>query len=277
MALPTFTDLDRREHAATAAAIAASAAEYLATTIADHRTFFARHGVSKYFGDRNKDYSSVVKRRAELRRLGKPEALAEQQVPIACIVLAKRALGQGFAEHGGESVWSQIDSHLRANGHLGSDLVTMLGRLGWRTCYWNPDPSKSETWDEEDRRLVPLKPGKTWMAEWGGNAIHDRVVREKGVYGKIPVSERTLLVGFGKQVPVAVRDSPFLVGIANGGYHVFPGSFGQVIEAHSMRSITDAATIESAPFNPLAAGGAPRWSPSVKYRSGVLALPPVPR
>ena len=275
MALPTFTDLERAQHCKAGAAIATTAAAYLEATLADHRNFFAQHGVSKYFGDRNKDLSTLPKRRAELRRLGRPVALAELQVPMACVVLAKRALAAGFAEHGDASVWSRIDVHLRTNGHLGSDLVTLLGRLGWRTCYWNPDPSKSEAWDAEDRRLVPLVPGKTWMPEWGGNAVHDLKVKERGLYGKVPISERSLLVAFGRQVPAAVKEAPFFVGIANGGYHVFPGSFGDVIEAHSMRPMTDLATIESAPFNPLAKGGAPRWSPSVKYRSGVLALPPL--
>ena len=31
--------------------------------------------------------------------------------------------------------------------------------------------------------------------------------------------------------------------------------------------------IEVAPFNPLAQGGAPRWTRSEKYRSGLIAVP----
>ena len=66
---------------------------------------------------------------------------------------------------------------------------------------------------------------------------------------------------------------PFFVGIAHAGYHVFPGRRGDVVEAHSMREMIAKDNIEVAPFNPLAQGGAPRWTRSEKYRSGLIAVP----
>ena len=53
----------------------------------------------------------------------------------------------------------------------------------------------------------------------------------------------------------------------------FPGLAGKVVEAHSMRTMIAKDNIEVAPFNPLATGGAPRWTSSEKYRSGLIAVP----
>lgn len=54
------------------------------------------------------------------------------------------------------------------------------------------------------------------------------------------------------------------------GYHVFPGSYGIVVEGHSARAITDKTTLESAAFNPLDSKGAPNG----RYRSGMISIPP---
>ena len=78
------------------------------------------------------------------------------------------------------------------------------------------------------------------------------------------------LVNFNDNEPSYLKNIPFFIGTAHMGYHVFPGSFGVVVEAHSTRAITDSKTIESAPFNPLEENGAP----SGRYRSGMISVPP---
>jgi hypothetical protein len=76
-------------------------------------------------------------------------------------------------------------------------------------------------------------------------------------------------VNFGASTPAILRSTPFFVGTAHGGYHVFPGTAGQVIESHSTRRINDSHTMESAAFNPLA-GLAPT---NGSYKSGLIAIP----
>ena len=69
----------------------------------------------------------------------------------------------------------------------------------------------------------------------------------------------------------AVKNIPFFVGIAHLGYHVFPRSYGQIIEGHSTRQLNDPQALETSPFNPLVKGGGPRGGP---YKSGLIAIPP---
>jgi len=73
------------------------------------------------------------------------------------------------------------------------------------------------------------------------------------------------LVNFGMRPPADFESVPFFVGTAHGGYHVFPGMFGRVIEGHSTREVTDPQTIESFEIHPIANGGGPRGN----YRSGL--------
>ena len=58
------------------------------------------------------------------------------------------------------------------------------------------------------------------------------------------------------------------------GKHVFPGFVGDVIEAHSTRQLDSIDNLEQNPFNPLAKGGAPRWTQTDRYRSGIVGILP---
>lgn len=110
-------------------------------------------------------------------------------------------------------------------------------------------------------------------ADLGGHALRYASAVNRGVYYDSTVGNVTKLVGFKKVEPPAFKTVPFFVGIAHAGYHVFPGRRGDVIEAHSMREMIAKDNIEVAPFNPLVQGGAPRWTRSEKYRSGLIAVP----
>ncbi len=56
--------------------------------------------------------------------------------------------------------WSKIYAELRVDNKLyGTDLQKMLHQLGWKTLYWNPDPTQNAKWDLEDQTLSPLQPG----------------------------------------------------------------------------------------------------------------------
>ena len=88
------------------------------------------------------------------------------------------------------------------------------------------------------------------------------------------MDDKSLLVGFGTTVPAEFRNVPFFVGVAHTGYHVFPGFAGDIIEAHSTRRLDSIDNLERSAFNPLKAGGGPRWTTTEKYRSGLVGIPP---
>jgi hypothetical protein len=249
-------------------------AKYLDDIYADHLAFYNQWGVSKYYGNRRKDYQTRAGRVAALQRLGKPASLADQQIGTACILLAMQCLKQGLAAAGLSAIWEKIHAVLKINNAFyGTDLQLMLQQLGWKIYYWNPNPSKNAAWDDDDRRLNPLKSGKTWNPVWGGHALRYQSVLSRGVYYESKVDNASRLVNFGTTPPTAFKNIPLFIGIAHAGYHVFPGRRGDVIEAHSMRNLDARDNLEVAPFNPLAAGGGPRWTRSEKYRSGLIAVP----
>jgi len=269
-----FSTAEIQAHKNKLSTITATGAKYLDDIYADHLDFYNKWGVSKYYGNRRKDYQTRAGRVAALQSLGKPASLADQQVGTACILLAMQCLKKGFGAAGLSAIWDKIYEILKIdNAFYGTDLQIMLQQLGWKVYYWNPNPGMNAAWDDEDRRLNPPKPGKTWNPVWGGHALrYDSVVKRK-VYYQTKVDNASTLVNFGTVLPASFRNVPLFIGIAHAGYHVFPGRRGDVIEAHSMRNLDARDNLEVAPFNPLASGGAPRWTRSEKYRSGLIAVP----
>lgn len=269
-----FSTAEIRKHRDTLDIFTDAAADFLDWVFADHIAFFDKWGVSKYYGDRKPEHRTRERRMAQLRKFGKPQFLVDQQVATACIVLAMQACERGFNATGMPNTWKKINTQLRKDGKLyGTDLQIMLQQLGWKIHYWNPDPTRNAEWDADDKALNPLRPGRVWMPVWGGHALRHASAVNRGVYHDSKVDNATTLVGFKKTPPPAFKAVPFFVGIAHAGYHVFPGRRGDVVEAHSMREMIARDNIEVAPFNPLAAGGAPRWTRSEKYRSGLIAVP----
>lgn len=222
---------------------------------------------------------------------------------ISCVDMARRCLSSGFEAAKMESTWKKIDSLVKANGVSGVMLQKALADLGWNTIYFNPDPSQNKAWDDEDRLIAPLKPKEPggpmpkWNPIWGAHAerwdlgcLPDGSLRnglrrggvrcsdhyELGAESPVPVDDKRTLVGFGTRVPEEFKKVPFFVGTAHAGYHVFPGSYGGIIEAHSKRRITSKDNLERSAFNPLdqEQGGGPRWTDIEKYRSGMIVVPP---
>jgi hypothetical protein len=269
-----FTSVEIRKHRDTLDQFTDAAADFLDWVFADHIAFFNTWGVSKYYGERKPEHRTRERRMAQLRKFGKPQFLVDQQVATACIVLAMQACERGFNATGMPNTWKKIHTQLKIDNKLfGTDLQIMLQQLGWKIYYWNPDPSQNAAWDADDQALNPLRPGRKWMPVWGGHALRHASAVNRGIYYDSTVDNVTKLVGFKKTQPAAFKTVPFFVGIAHAGYHVFPGRRGDVVEAHSMREMIAKDNIEVAPFNPLAQGGAPRWTRSEKYRSGLIAVP----
>ena len=269
-----FTSAEVKKHRETIDVFTDAAADFLDWVYDDHLKFYAKWGVSKYYGDRKPEHKTRELRIKQLKKFGKPEFLVDQQVATACILLAMQACERGFNATGMGKIWKKINTQLRLDEKLfGTDLQIMLQQLGWKIYYWNPDPSQNAIWDAEDQALNPLKPGRKWMPVWGGHALRYASAKNKAAYYDAHVDNADKLAGFIRTPPASFKTVPFFVGIAHAGYHVFPGRRGDVVEAHSMRLMTAKDNIEVAPFNPLAPGGAPRWTNSEKYRSGLIAVP----
>ncbi len=263
-----FTIAERAAHEQNAAVIADEAAKYLQDIWKDHVTFHRKHGFSKFYGDRNTNLDTRAKRLAALRQIGAPESMVDQLQPTSCIGLAMNALRAGFLTPGNaqlDNIWIKLSEYMKANSMYGTALLNALQKLDWTVYYWNPSPKDNERWDKEDGT----------RASRGWHAFRYNSVTTKGTYYYNKVDDWQLLVDFGTAVPARFKRFPFFVGIAHTGYHVFPGFQGHVIEAHSTRKLDAIDNLEDSPFNPLQRGGGPRWTVSEKYRSGLIAAPPV--
>ena len=278
----SFTQDEVRRHLDGLPTIMDTAAECLKEDLSYHQSFFRKWGISPFYGDRSSfarvklgegEYRSttVGEKKSYLRSYRR---YTEKQIntyiqltqPTSCVGLVLKCLGKGFAAAGQEDLWSQLKTFTIENDVEGGALQEGLQKLGWRLAYWNPDTSQNEVWDREDQRRNPGN--KDYI--WGKHAYNWSVVKRSRKYLYNKVDDISSLVNFGEQVPHAVRDVPFFVGVAHMGYHVFPGSFGNIIEGHSTRKLHDPQTIEASPFNPLMDGGGPRGF----YRSGLIAIPP---
>lgn len=263
-----FTAEEKAAHARHCDRIVKVARRYLENVWTEHQAFYRRHGVSKYYGDRNTALDTRNERIAALRQAGAPASLVDQLQPTSCVGLTMIALRTGFQDPRDpalDSAWEKINRFARANALDGSALLDALQKLGWKIYYWNPNPADNARWDREEAN---------WRSK-GWHGYRYATVMNRGTYYFNKVDDRQTLVGFGDRPPRAVLDVPFFVGVAHTGYHVFPGFEGTVIEAHSTRRLDSIHNLESNPFNPLGSGGAPRWTPSEKYRSGLIGIPPV--
>lgn len=235
--------------------------------------------LSKFYGDRR--YS---KNREFRRSDGKlleflPDALkdngfnpqkSKEMRAISCIGMALQCLEEGFSQTGQRDQWNKINRFVRKNNVSGTALQHALSKIGWTTLYWNPSPhwrleDDAQKWDKEE---------KNWASK-GWHSYRYQMIMRRGTYWYNNVDDFEALVGFEKNVPEIMKKHPFWVGTAHTGYHVFPGTFGKVVEAHSTRHITSIDNLEFSDFSPMKAGGGPRWTGTEKYRSGLMAFPPL--
>jgi hypothetical protein len=296
----SFTPDEVRAHQQALPTIMATASKCLQDDLDRHHQFIQKYGISAFYGE-NAAFAKVtttdgagneVKRdttseekRDMLRQRGFPESLVQQFVPsgscpngrascplrlevTSCIGLALKCLQQGFSAVGHDAMWARLRAFTRANDVTGNSLQYGLQKLGWKTVYWNPDTSAAARWDAAEQAAYPGNP----KGIWGKHVQTLASVMNEQMYGGLHVDDATSAVNFGRNGPPEIsKKVPFFVGIAHQGYHVFPGMYGQIIEGHSTRSIDDANTLQTSPFNPLVQGGGPRGGP---YKSGLIAIPP---
>jgi len=278
---PGFTSEEVRRHQNGLPIIMNAASECLKADIDYHLKFHKEWGVSPFYGDRSAfarvklpdgTYRSTTKDE-KLRQLygyGLSQRQANEYLrimrPTSCVGLVLKCLGKGFETAGQAEIWRKLRGFVMEHRVSGGALQQGLQELGWTLMYWNPDTSMNASYDREDQRRNPTNPDHVW----GKHAYNWMMVKKHRKYLYNRVDDASSLVNFGEQVPHAIRKVPFFVGVANMGYHVFPGSYGRIIEGHSTRKLSDRQTIETSPFNPLMNGGGPRGF----YRSGLVAVPP---
>ncbi|WP_413943469.1 hypothetical protein [Bdellovibrio sp. HCB-162] len=265
------------------------ASQCLKRTWDTHIAFFNKYGISKYYGDRNPAIDTREERLEVIRRVGAPAEIVNQLEGISCIGLTRKCLKEGFEATQNpvlKNLWERIDRNTIANGTSGVVLIQHLQKLGWKVLYWNPRPDLNTRWDAEDPMIMAGKPVNwdsgvrndfgqfIYHPAWGMHQMRYDAVMRRDMYYTVRVDDKSTLVGFDKVLPESFKKVPFFVGTAHAGYHVFPGAFSKVIEAHSMRRLDAIDNLEVGEFNPLASGGSPRWTRSEKYRSGVIAIPP---
>ncbi len=255
----------------------------------DHEQFYRRNCwrnsrgkkfcLSKYYGDRRytmrrgsqrSDGKELEFLPDVLRSLGLNPLYAQHMKQISCVGLALNCLEEGFQKTGQNKQWAKIKRFVKANNVSGMALQYALSKIGWRTYYWNPSPywkieEFAKRWDHEERN---------WQSKGYHLYRYNRVINQ-GRYWFNTVDNSSDLVGFDREQPSILKRFPFWVGTAHTGYHVFPGTQGSVVEAHSTRHITAFDNLEFSPFNPFAPGGGPKWTNTEKYRSGLIVFPPL--
>ena len=231
--------------------------------------FYGERRYSKKKGAKRPDGKPLVYLKDALIDAGFPTSYFEEMENTSCVGMALDCLKQAFRGTQQNNVWQRVLRFTKDNGVGGTALQEALRELGWKVYYWNPAPEATiiadmKRWDEEE---------KNWQSK-GWHSYRYRRVKSRGTYWYNTVDDSEALVGFGRGEPELLQDIPFWVGTAHTGYHVFPGTYGDVVEAHSTRHITSKDNLEFSRFSPFARGGGPRWTRTEKYRSGLIATPP---
>lgn len=242
------------------------AQDCLETSYAHHVDFFKRYGISPYYGSNTWfRRASTADKRAFLKKIGKNPDLVSQMEITSCVGFAMKCYQKAFEATGQGAVWLRLNSYMGKNDYDGSAMIEALRSLGWYVMFWNPDPSKNEAWDRDERARTSSNNGS-----WGYHAYRYATVTKQKKYYKNNIDDAHTMVGFDDRPPASFRRARLFLGVAHTGYHVFAGFKGYVIEGHSTRDIRDFSTLEVGDFNPLANGGAPHGL----YRSGLVAVPP---
>lgn len=304
-----FTEAEKQTHLEKIENFKEVAGECLQRHKTEHLEFYketceAGKCLSKFYGDRR--YADA---RGKTRADGKPlkyigdalveagydPAYAKDMKGISCVGLAMRCTAEAFEATGQKAQWLKIRAFTKLNGTGGTAMQHALQALGWKVYFWNPYQRAEdlERWDFMElgdavpegtkacgrlkRKPVRDKHG-VLKCPWESRGYHAYNYRmatgSRKLYYINKIDDSRELVGFGSTSPRLLDNQEFWIGTANGGYHVFPGTFSNVVEAHSTRPLHSIDNLEFSIFNPLATGGGPRWSAKEKYLSGMVALPP---
>lgn len=190
----------------------------------------------------------------------------------SCVTLARDCIREALDKIQNASLDSanaKIMREFSRSKAMGTVFMNLLQLAGWKVYYWNPDTSRNYEFDLFERYYQPPFSDNTGYHRY----IYQKITRseqqgQKGKYLEVNynrhvngakslvrhtviVDDSRTLTNFGAATPQFLKDEPFYMGIAHMGFHVFLGSYGEVIEGHSKRPISDDSLLERSEFNPL--------------------------
>lgn len=241
-----------------------------------HADSFAKTGIGSMYGP-NSSYAKMplAEKARYLAQNKKPGTFPAMPTETSCIGFVLGNLNYGYNKSGLGKQWDKIDAIVRENSGQGTYLLNELRKDGWKIIFWSPDAKNPTT-------RVASASKDADHHQWAYAMARDNKGYMPGVlsYGKVfegvpvdylalnyrPTDPRITLRNI--KAEEILRKIPFFVGVANGGYHVFMGSDGMVIESHSTRNPSDQTNIEIRPLNQF---GLLRGE---SYLSGIIAVPP---
>lgn len=244
--------------------------------IDEHLSAIDRTGVGTMYGPASAFAALSEEKQAEfLRNTKRVSGDIPTPVKTSCIGFVLKHLSQGYMAAGKAERWNEIESIVRDNSGQGTYLLRELKKDGWKLVYFNPDKlNPTERVDEKSKEADHHL--WTWYLARDSKGYMTNVLS----YGKVFEGLKLDYVATDYRVTdpsvtehneAAARllqEAPFYVGIANGGYHVYLGSKGMVVESHSTRGPSNRTNVEVRPFN--------QWGlfPQESFLSGVIAVPP---
>jgi hypothetical protein len=293
--------------------VTTAALAFMAKSEKENNAAIAADGVGLRFGERS-PYGKMTptERKAFVTNIVKqkhPEkandaayinGLMTRMKSTSCIGYTMEGLAAGYKAAGQTARWTEIAAAVKAKGTIGTTLVAEMQKDGWEAVYWNADTGTyrgpTETANDKQRLNDHAYFNNKFIGKQGqfkpGVDEAGKPIAGRDYYGTYP--QRALVNFFGgpagteavanKTQLAHLKNAPYWVGVAAGGYHTFSGSNLNVRDSHVARDPDDKTNLENRPFQELdlawdkatrnykkAADGTAVYS---EEQSGVLVIPP---
>ena len=148
----SFSLEEIKAHADSISSLTAEADVCLKQDLNRHNEFYKKYGISAFYGQ-NSAYSkmSQSERINFLKSKKLDPKLVTEITATSCVGLSLKCLERGFKVTNQEAVYKKLKAFTVLNGVDGTALQHGLTQLGWKTLYWNPNPSKNKTWDLQEK------------------------------------------------------------------------------------------------------------------------------
>lgn len=278
-----FTQEEKARHLSALPLIMETTAKSMQDFARDHFAAIDQCGIGLLYGFKSA-YAKLPNEKAKTDWLQAHATCNQPPTPAdvsitSCEIHTNRHLAKGFAAAGQSDLFQRITAFFKLNDRSGIALAYALRELGWKVVYWNTDVAVKHP-TPQDRHKMGATPED--------HVLSYAIARRRGTYYEVPVDGWLINFAPSKgsktqadiRALTAVKAAPYFIGVAHGGFHVFPGTYGTIIESHSPYNPDRAQNIEVGEFNP------PFGSPNgltvtvdgrrqmVHYHSGIIAVPP---
>jgi hypothetical protein len=125
--------------------------------------------------------------------------------------------------------WAEIEQRMRDNGMRGTVLCEELQKDGWTAVFYSPRTAENLKESGEQEKLGALHMANAGQRIWRAPGAGSRGVKVDAVISGYRDSEPSPET---EALLKRLEESPFFVGVANGGTHTFVGHRGQVSDFH---------------------------------------------